>query len=124
MKNVKKSQNTDQNKNPVTLDQLFILQNEYVDGMTLPRYPKKLDSRISLLCTAIIHEATELQRLTSWKWWKKESKFDVVSAKEELIDIWHFVIQASIELKMDSNDVLREYTKKNKINRERQKSGY
>jgi len=124
MKHIKKSSNNDQSDNSVTLDQLFRLQHEYVDGMNIPRYPKKLDSRISLLCTAIIHEAIELQRLTSWKWWKKESKFDVVSAKEELIDIWHFVIQASIELNMDPIDILQEYSKKNKINRDRQKSGY
>ena len=124
MKQIKKSPNKDQSDNSVTLDQLFRLQHEYVDGMNIPRYPKKLASRISLLCTAIIHEAIELQRLTSWKWWKKESKIDIVSAKEELIDIWHFVIQASIELNMDPIDILQEYSKKNKINRDRQKSGY
>jgi dimeric dUTPase (all-alpha-NTP-PPase superfamily) len=45
-------------------------------------------------------------------------------AKEELVDIWHFVIQATLELGMTPSDVLKEYTKKNQINRDRQKLDY
>lgn len=79
---------------------------------------------MSALSTAIIHEAVELQRLTNWKWWKKPTGFDITSAREELIDIWHFVVQASIELGMTPSDILEEYSKKNKVNRDRQTSGY
>ncbi|MGI0049785.1 MAG: dUTPase, partial [Nitrososphaera sp.] len=88
------------------------------------RYPASAEGRISALSTAIIHEAVELQRLTSWKWWKKPATFDGASAREELIDIWHFVVQASIELGMSPADILEEYKKKNKVNRDRQTSGY
>ena len=124
MKHIKKSSNNDQSDNSVTLDQLFRLQHEYVDGMNIPRYPKKLDSRISLLCTAIIHEAIELQRLTSWKWWKKPTSLNQNAAKEELIDIWHFVIQASLELDLTPDEILDEYKRKNDINRQRERTGY
>lgn len=82
------------------------------------------EERISALCTAIIHEAVELQRLTNWKWWKKSIEFDENQAKEELIDIWHFVVDASIELGMTPQDILDEYLKKNQINKDRQKNGY
>jgi dimeric dUTPase (all-alpha-NTP-PPase superfamily) len=92
--------------------------------MDLSRYPSSQEERISALSLAIIHEAVELQRLTNWKWWKKPVKFDAVAAKEELIDIWHFVVQASIELGMSPADILGEYEKKNAINRNRQSSGY
>lgn len=92
--------------------------------MDLSRYPRTTEGRISALSTAIIHEAVELQRLTSWKWWKKPKPFDSAAAKEELIDIWHFVVQASIELGMGPEDILEEYKKKNKVNRDRQTSGY
>jgi dimeric dUTPase (all-alpha-NTP-PPase superfamily) len=83
------------------------------------------EERICALCTAIIHEAVELQSLTNWKWWKKKPiEFDENQAKEELIDIWHFVVDASIELGMTPQDILDEYLKKNQINKDRQKNDY
>ena len=45
-------------------------------------------------------------------------------AREELIDIWHFVVQASLELKLTPDEILKEYKRKNDINRDRQKNGY
>jgi len=100
------------------------MQKELASMMDLSRYPASVEGRVSALSTAIVHEAVELQRLTNWKWWKKPAAFDNSAAKEELIDIWHFVVQASIELGMSPADILAEYTKKNKVNRDRQTSGY
>jgi dimeric dUTPase (all-alpha-NTP-PPase superfamily) len=100
------------------------MQKELATTMDLSRYPKTLEGKVSALSTAIIHEAVELQRLTDWKWWKKPTAFDAASAKEELIDIWHFVVQASIELGMDPTEIVQEYVRKNKVNRDRQISGY
>jgi dimeric dUTPase (all-alpha-NTP-PPase superfamily) len=107
-----------------TLEAIFSMQKELASMMDLSRYPSSTEGRVSALSTAIIHEAVELQRLTSWKWWKKPSPFDRESAKEELIDIWHFVVQASIELGMSPADIMQEYRKKNKVNRDRQTLGY
>src|SRR5437870_1623262 len=55
--------------------------------------------RIFMLSSALIHEVIELQRETNWKWWKRESNMSLENCQQELIDIWHFVIQLSIELK-------------------------
>lgn len=107
-----------------SLESIFGMQKELASMMDLSRYPQSLEGKISALSTAIMHEAVELQRLTSWKWWKKPVAFDKAAAREELIDIWHFVVQASIELGMDPADIVQEYVKKNKINRDRQVSGY
>lgn len=106
------------------LDAVFELQKGLANMMDLHRYPDDVQGRISALSTAIIHEAAELQRTTNWKWWKKPVEFDVSEAREELIDIWHFVVQASLELGMTPDDVLAEYKKKNNINQQRQKDGY
>lgn len=106
------------------LETIFKLQKNLERMMNLDRYPKDVQGKVSSLCTAIIHEAVELQRTTNWKWWKKPTEFDEAEAREELIDIWHFVVQASIELKMSPEDILREYQKKNQINRQRQIDGY
>jgi dimeric dUTPase (all-alpha-NTP-PPase superfamily) len=107
-----------------TLEAIFSMQKELASTMDLSRYPTSAEGRVSALSTAIIHEAVELQRLTSWKWWKKPTSFDSRAAREELIDIWHFVVQASMELGMTPADILDEYKKKNKVNRDRQTSGY
>jgi dimeric dUTPase (all-alpha-NTP-PPase superfamily) len=106
------------------LDEIFSMQKGLAEMMNLDRYPKDSEGRVSALSTAIIHEAVELQRTTNWKWWKKPTPFNVDDAKEELIDIWHFVVQASLELNLTPDDIVAEYRKKNEINRDRQKNGY
>jgi len=106
------------------LDSIFAMQKSLADMMNLDRYPKDTEGKVSALCTAIMHEAVELQRTTNWKWWKTPTKFNEAEAREELIDIWHFVVQASLELNLTSDDILKEYERKNEINRQRQKDGY
>lgn len=106
------------------LESIFALQKGLAEMMDLSRYPHDKEGRVSALCTAIMHEAIELQMTTNWKWWKKPVKFDEVHAREELIDIWHFVVQASLELGLTPDDIVNEYKRKNEINRERQRNGY
>ena len=106
------------------LDTLLEMQRELSLELMTDRYPSMVQERIELLSTAIIHEAIELQRLTNWKWWKKPVGFDTDNAKEELIDIWHFMLQASIELGMTSDDILSYYSRKNIVNKERKKNNY
>ena len=106
------------------LDSIFSLQKGLTDMMDLDRYPKDTESKVSALCIAIIHEAVELQRTTNWKWWKTPTAFNEAEAREELIDIWHFMVQASLELNLTPDDILKEYERKNEINRQRQKDCY
>ncbi|GBC73915.1 hypothetical protein HRbin04_01324 [archaeon HR04] len=106
------------------LDTILRMQREYMEMIDSRRIGERREERISKLCTAIIHEACELQDLTNWKWWKSPSVFDEEKAREELIDILHFVLQISIELGMDAKDILSAYARKNAINRERQLKGY
>ena len=106
------------------LETIFKLQKELAQITTLSRYPQVREKRVSLLATAMIHEAIELQRLTNWKWWKKPTKFDEAQAREEVIDLWHFLVQVSIELGMTPKEILDEYLRKNQINRKRQDIGY
>ena len=106
------------------LEEIFSLQKGLTEMMNLDRYPHDVEGRIAALCTAMIHEAVELQRTTNWKWWKKPTEFNQAEAKEELIDIWHFLIQTSLELDLTPDDILKEYQRKNEINKQRQKDGY
>lgn len=91
------------------LETIFKLQKELATVIASERYPRIKEERISALATAIVHEAVEVQNLTNWKWWKKSIEFDQVQAREELVDLWHFLIQMSIELGMTPNEILSEY---------------
>jgi dimeric dUTPase (all-alpha-NTP-PPase superfamily) len=106
------------------LDTIFQLQKDLASFISSERYPRTKEGRVSALCTAITHEAIELQRLTNWKWWKNKVDFDEDQAREELIDIWHFVVQTAIELDISPKAILDEYLKKNRINRQRHQEGY
>jgi dimeric dUTPase (all-alpha-NTP-PPase superfamily) len=91
------------------LEAIFHLQKGLSEMMNLDRYPKDSEGRISA---------------TNWKWWKTPVPFNEADAREELIDIWHFVVQASLELNLTPDDIVDEYKRKNEINRERQRTGY
>lgn len=80
--------------------------------------------RVFMLSTALVHEAIELQRETNWKWWKKESTVNKEKIQEEIIDIWHFLIQISIESGLDSKRIMEKYMEKNEENLKRQLKGY
>lgn len=80
--------------------------------------------RIFMISSAIIHECVELQRETEWKWWKKKTQLDLAKIDEEIIDIWHFIIQLSIERGMDVEKVIEIYNKKLEENIERARTGY
>jgi dimeric dUTPase (all-alpha-NTP-PPase superfamily) len=116
------------------LDFLFNKQNEH--------YKKQLENsenkmknlydikepfegyRIFMLSTALVHEAIELQRETNWKWWKKENSMNRDKIQEEIIDVWHFLIQLSIEAGLDSRKLVEKYLQKNEENLKRQVKGY
>lgn len=80
--------------------------------------------RIFMLSSALIHEVIELQRETNWKWWKHESSISLENCQQELIDIWHFIIQLSIELKINPATLVEKYASKHSENIRRQKRGY
>ena len=80
--------------------------------------------RIFMLSSAIQHEIIELQRETNWKWWKASKQLSIDKCQEEVIDIWHFLIQLSIELGMDADIIVDKYLEKHKKNINRQKQGY
>src|SRR3990167_6302911 len=79
------------------------------------------EKSLSRTCVAILHEVVELQSLTNWKWWKNPVAFDHDLAKEELVDVLHFVVQACVILNLKPSELLQEFKKKHQINMERQR---
>jgi dimeric dUTPase (all-alpha-NTP-PPase superfamily) len=80
--------------------------------------------RIFMLSSALLHEAVELQRETNWKWWKSGSDINNDKIQAEIVDIWHFLIQVSIEAGLNPKTLVDKYTEKNRENIQRQENGY
>lgn len=75
-------------------------------------------------CRAMSQELAELTDSVPWKWWAKYQTFDKQNARVEVIDLFHFLISLAQILGMTADDVHRIYTQKNKVNHQRQESGY
>jgi len=73
---------------------------------------------------AMQQELAELIDSVPWKWWAKYQKFDEQNARVEVIDLFHFLISIAQALGMTADDVYEAYLAKNKVNHERQESGY
>lgn len=75
-------------------------------------------------CRALSQEMAELTDSVPWKWWAKYQTFDKQNARVEVVDMFHFLISMAQVLGMSADDVYNAYVKKNKVNHERQESGY
>ena len=79
---------------------------------------------ININILAAIDELMESIRETPWKPWKKEQTFNSENFKNELIDVWHFIINLSLSAGMSSEEVYKRFIIKNKINKKRKQEGY
>lgn len=75
-------------------------------------------------CRALSQEIAELTDSVPWKWWAKYQKFDKQNARVEIVDMFHFLISLAQVMGMSAADVYGAYLKKNKVNVDRQSSGY
>ena len=73
---------------------------------------------------AMQQELAELTDSVPWKWWANYQKFDKQNAKVEIVDLFHFLISMAQVMGMTAEDVHDAYLKKNKVNHNRQESGY
>ncbi len=75
-------------------------------------------------CRALSQELAELTDSVPWKWWAKYQTFDKQNARVEVVDMIHFVVSLAQVLGLSADDVYALYMKKNKVNFQRQDSGY
>ena len=73
---------------------------------------------------AVQQELAELTDSVPWKWWAKYQKRDEQNIKVEIVDLFHFLISLALVNNISPEDLYEAYLKKNKINHDRQDSGY
>ncbi len=109
------------------LEEIFALQENLNKRIGVDT--TKLDEKGQIEWTlnysrALSQELAELIDSVPWKWWAKYQKLDLQNAKIEVVDLFHFLVSLAQTLGMTADDVYQIYTKKNKVNHERQESGY
>jgi len=79
---------------------------------------------VRLMFIGIITEACEALEETNWKPWKQSRPPDQNAFQKEIVDIWHFLINLTLDSGMDAQELVRRFKVKNKINSERQEERY
>lgn len=75
--------------------------------------------------TSIISELGEvLKEYQGWKDWKRKKVTNEENLLIEIVDLWHFIINLSLYLGYDSDEIYNGFLTKNKINHDRQDKNY
>ncbi len=109
------------------LEAMFHMQAELnrrigVDTTALPEADQP--TWVLNYCRAMSQETAELIDSVPWKWWAKYQTYDKQNARVEIVDLFHFLISLAQVVGLSAQDVHDLYMKKNRLNFQRQDSGY
>lgn len=116
------SNNTD------TLSKMFELQTQFMkrlghDPETMTAEQKTQHSMLMHNCINV--ECSEMLQELNWKPWKKTKKdVDEAKVREEIIDVFHFLLELMIIHGITATDLRYTYEAKMAINNKRQDNGY
>lgn len=106
------------------LDIIFGLQKELDNKIIEERkIDFDFDTWVQKEILAIMSELTEILEETNFKWWKNSREINRTALKEEIIDVFHFLISLCIKAGISPQDLYDAYINKNKENHLRQ-DGY
>lgn len=109
------------------LEEIFSLQDALNRRIGVDMTAMDAEAQVTWILNytrALQQELAELVDSVPWKWWAKYQNFDVQNARVEVVDCFHFLISLAQVLGMSAEDVHAAYCKKNRVNHERQDSGY
>ena len=106
------------------LEEMFDTQKKLMKMYFNRANSEKKSITLTGLCIAMAQEVAEVMDETNWKWWKKPKKFNPEKFLEELVDLWHFLMQSVILAGFSAKDFYRAYMDKALVNVKRQEEGY
>ncbi len=111
------------------LETIFALQKELnrkigVDTDRIQADPEAQKTWLLNYARAMSQEVAELTDSVPWKWWAKYQKLDLDNAKVEIVDLLHFLVSAAQVAGLDAGGLFDLYTRKHRVNQDRQKDGY
>ena len=114
-------------KHPDKLEAVFFLQkllNKRIGVDTDKLDEAQRQQWMLNYCRALMQEAAELTDCMPWKWWASYQKFDKQNARVEIVDLLHFLISLAQVMEITPEELFEAYTKKHRVNLNRQESGY
>ena len=110
------------------LQAMLDLQTEFQTRLGVLSNDTQYIMNHGLYATAEIHEMyRELEGFKEWKtynWTEEEKAKHLAAAKEEFVDVLHFIWNIALALGMDSDEIIQIYADKNIVNHLRQDNGY
>jgi len=109
------------------LERIFAMQQELNGriGVSLEDLDEAEQTKWALnYARAMQQELAELVDSFPWKWWARYQSLDLQNARVEVVDLFHFLVSLAQTLGMSAEDVFQAYLAKNKVNHQRQESGY
>ncbi|MBI4229388.1 MAG: dUTP diphosphatase [Planctomycetes bacterium] len=111
------------------LETIFAMQKELnrkigVDTDRIQADPEAQKTWLLNYARAMSQEVAELTDSVPWKWWAKYQKIDLDNAKVEIVDLLHFLVSAAQVAGLDAAGLHDLYTRKHRVNQDRQKDGY
>lgn len=96
------------------------------DDIVLKKRGKTKSQVANEIKVALITEIGELYNENpTFKFWKEQKNTEITDkAKEEFVDVLHFVISLGIDIFKDEQEMFEWYCRKNNKNLERQRNGY
>lgn len=104
----------------MSLENMFELQRKFQSKLKNDIDSKEYKKEMAL---ALMIEIGEFMNTVDWKSWKHNHIENEDKIKEELIDVWHFLINITLPW-MSVNELYKRFNKKHNINNERQKNDY
>lgn len=102
------------------LDKQLKLQLEFFPEFLKQDQEKVLQDTLKYM----IHEIIEVERETNFKHWKKYVPVNEEKVKEELVDVFIFFMNALNIVGMGENELFMRTERKQKVNQQRQITGY
>jgi len=112
------------------LEEIFLLQKQLDAKITEKRNVNfGLETWIEKEILAIIAELGEVLAETNFKWWKNPREINKAALREEIIDVFHFLISLCLKVGITPQELYEAYLAKNTENLQRQeglteKKGY
>lgn len=106
------------------LKAIFEMQAEldkYIIEQHSDKTPKSVSEWVIATTLAMESEIDEVRREVNWKFWKPEKEIDTEKLHEEVIDLWHFLVQLSQRVGLSPDKVFEVYKVKREENFARQR---
>ncbi len=104
------------------LERVFALQAAFNDAINKTRHLEDIsdDEWVRKFSLALIVEVGELLEATEFKWWKNPRPIDREQLKEEIADVFHFVVSIALAAGMDAEELFERFLRKHQENIDRQ----